>query len=267
VGVLLSAVVCPIHAERLPAGTDGSGLTLIPAVVLHPVGRVYDICTVPVALPVTIPPVAVTSATVVLLLLHAPPPVLLASVTFSATQIATLPPDIAAGKGLTVMFLICWQPVPSVYVIIAVPASTPIAVPVEEPMTATAVLLLLHVPPAGLLVNAVVESTHKSELPDIVAGSGCTVSMRVTKQPVEVMVYVILVVPLVTPVAVPVARPIPATVVLSLVHVPPVVADESVALFPLQMAAGPVMAAGGVLIVTFTLPSGPQQPAAERDLK
>jgi hypothetical protein len=150
-GVLLRVVVCPIQEERLPVGAEGSGLTLMLVVTLHPLGRVYEINAVPLALPVTTPPVAVTSATVVLLLLHTPPAEVLESVTFSATHNATFPPVMAAGRGLTVMLFVLMQPVPSVYVIVAMPASTPIAVPVEEPMTATATLLLAHVPPLVML--------------------------------------------------------------------------------------------------------------------
>jgi hypothetical protein len=108
---------------------------------------------------------------------------------------------------------------------------------------------------------------HISELPDIVAGSGCTVRIRVTKHPVAGMAYVIFVVPAILPVAIPVVRPMLATAELSLVHVPPDVAERSVPMLPSQMAAGPVMAAGRGFMVTLTLPSGPQQPAAERDLK
>jgi hypothetical protein len=68
---------------------------------------------------------------------------------------------------------------------------------------------------------------------------------------------------------VPAAKPdaipplvMPATVVLLLLHVPPVVASAKVVLAPSQTDSIPVIGVGLGLIVTVTLPSGPQQPPA-----
>jgi hypothetical protein len=55
--------------------------------------------------------------------------------------------------------------------------------PVAEPMDATEPLLLVQVPPPGLLVNVCVVPTHIDEVPDIAVGVKLTVCVRVVKQP------------------------------------------------------------------------------------
>ncbi len=60
----------------------------------------------------------------------------------------------------------------------------PVTVPVEEPMVATAVLLLLHTPPLVALVNVVVKPTHTLIVPPIAAGFGLTVKLVTAIQPV-----------------------------------------------------------------------------------
>lgn len=54
--------------------------------------------------------------------------------------------------------------------------------PVDEPMVATAVLLLLHVPPPVASVSVVVLPAHNELRPDM-ADSGFTVSTTVAKHP------------------------------------------------------------------------------------
>jgi hypothetical protein len=56
--------------------------------------------------------------------------------------------------------------------------------PLSEPIVATAVLLLLHVPPVVVLLNVVVLPTHTAVMPVIAPGSGLTVIMVEVKQPV-----------------------------------------------------------------------------------
>ncbi len=75
-----------------------------------------------------------------------------------------------------------------------------------------------------------------------------------------------VVVPDVKPVAIPEAL-IVATVSVLLDHVPPEVVLAIVAVCPSHIAAGPVIAAGNGLMVTVTLPSGPQQPPSDCALK
>jgi hypothetical protein len=162
-------------------------LTLILVVVLQPVANVYEITVAPEATPVTTPE-ASTAAIPEAPLLHVPPPVVLKSVTAPSTHIATLPPEIEAGNGFTETSAVTAQPVPNVYVIVEVPASTPVTVPVKEPTVATAVLLLAQVPPTGLAESVVEARAHTVNVPDIALGRAVTESVRVTKHPVVVFV-------------------------------------------------------------------------------
>jgi len=66
------------------------------------------------------------------------------------------------------------------------PGLTPVTTPVNEPTVATAGVPLLHVPPGVALDNVTELPTHKAAPdtdPVIMAGSGFTVTMVVTKQP------------------------------------------------------------------------------------
>ena len=56
----------------------------------------------------------------------------------------------------------------------AVPAATPVTTPVDELTVATAVLLLLHVPPVVASVNVAVFPTHALMVPPIAAGLAFT---------------------------------------------------------------------------------------------
>ena len=52
------------------------------------------------------------------------------------------------------------------------------------PIVASAGLLLVHVPPVGVLDKVVVRPTHTSSIPDTGAGVGLTVNDVVVKHPV-----------------------------------------------------------------------------------
>ena len=69
----------------------------------------------------------------------------------------------------------------TVYVIVADPAVTPVTLPVAS-MVATAVLLLLQVPPAKLSLSILVPPTHSLSVPVIagITGAALTVSVWVT---------------------------------------------------------------------------------------
>lgn len=69
----LRVVVAPSHTLMIPVIATGIGNTLIVAVVRQPVGSIYVMTAVPAALPVTIPVIEPTDATVALLLVHVPP--------------------------------------------------------------------------------------------------------------------------------------------------------------------------------------------------
>ena len=62
---------------------------------------------------------------------------------------------------------------------IEVPNATPVKSPVVDPIVATAVLLLVHVPPVDELVRVVVEPLHTVVVPAIAAGEGFTVTIVV----------------------------------------------------------------------------------------
>ena len=64
-----------------------------------------------------------------------------------------------------------------VYDITAVPAETPLIIPVPEPMVAIPVLLV-HVPPVVTSVNVIVELTHKLVIPEIGATDVVTLRIR-----------------------------------------------------------------------------------------
>ena len=64
------------------------------------------------------------------------------------------------------------------------PALIPVTIPVPTPTVAWLALLLLHVPPEGVLFNVVVEATQTLAVPVIAVGTAFTVTGVVEKQPV-----------------------------------------------------------------------------------
>jgi hypothetical protein len=67
---------------------------------------------------------------------------------------------------------------------VAVPAATPLTIPVAEPTVAVVTSLLLHVPPLVLLVKFVVAPVHIVPVPVIAEGNALTVTVVVALQPV-----------------------------------------------------------------------------------
>lgn len=67
---------------------------------------------------------------------------------------------------------------------IAVPADTPVTIPVDEPMVAMAVLPLLQSPPPAPSLSVVVVPTHVCNIPVIVVGPEFTVTVVIAVQPV-----------------------------------------------------------------------------------
>jgi hypothetical protein len=76
------------------------------------------------------------------------------------------------------------QPEGSVYVIVEIPAETPVARPDALMIVATAVLLLVHVPPPVPLVSVLVVPGQMLNEPPMAVGSGFTTIEVVWKQPV-----------------------------------------------------------------------------------
>ena len=118
------------------------------------------------------------------------------------------------------------------------PVATPVTTPVAGSTVATAGKLLIHVPPAVASVKVTLPVAHTDVGPDIMAGSGLTVTTMLLRQPPAIM-YEIVVVPGETPVAMPEALPIGATVAVLLAHVPPAVGSESVMDNPSHILEGP----------------------------
>ena len=67
-----------------------------------------------------------------------------------------------------------------------VPAKTPERIPLPEPIVATVVVLLTHVPPVKPSLSVVVAPVQTVDDPAIVAGNGLTVTIAVFIQPVAV---------------------------------------------------------------------------------
>jgi hypothetical protein len=94
-------------------------------------------------------------------------------------------------------------------VIVALPAVTPVTLPVIEFTVATAVLEEVHTPPAVVLVKIVLEPIHAFVVPPIAARTGKSFTVTVTASmlthpfaSVPVTVYVVVTVGLATTLAV-----------------------------------------------------------------
>lgn len=142
--------------------------------------------------------VAPTVACAGLLLLHEPPPVASLSVVVCPTH-TTAVPDMAAGVVFTVNVAVRKHPVPNVYVMVTVPAATPVTIPDDDPTVAVNTSLLLHVPPLVASVSVLVSPSHTLSVPPIAAGNAFTETVTVA-DPVQPAlfapstVYVVLVV-------------------------------------------------------------------------
>jgi hypothetical protein len=163
-----------------------------------------------------------------LLLAHVPPDTVLFSVIMLPAHTEE-GPLIADGAAFTVTIAVAIQPLPNVYVIVAVPAAIPVTTPVVL-IVAVNALLLVHVPPVVVLARVVVLPSHTAWVPVIVAGKAFTVIVADVSQPV-LNVYVIALVPATTPVTTPAASMVALAGIL-LPHVPPVVVLLSVVVRP-----------------------------------
>ncbi len=89
---------------------------------------------------------------------------------------------IAVGNGFTVIALVEKQPLAKVYVMVLVPAVTPVTL-LAVPNIAALVPELLHNPPPGLHPRVVVAPSHKEVAPLIEPGFELIVTVAVAKQP------------------------------------------------------------------------------------
>jgi hypothetical protein len=94
-------------------------------------------------------------------------------------------PDIGPGIDCTFTVAVVKQPVDSVYVIVMIPAESPVRLPVTGLIVPNIVGDALQVPPGDPSNSIALPSTHTVNvpLPLIVNGDGLTVTYLVTKQP------------------------------------------------------------------------------------
>ena len=175
-------VVIPIHTNAVPGIADGSAPTVNEVVTLQPAPSEYVMFVVPGDIPETRPVPDPTRATTVLLLVQVPPADALLKSVVLPKQIFVLP-EIAEGNALTTTVVVAAQPVPIEYSITDVPVAKPLTKPVAEPTVATAVLLLLHTPPAVPSLKAVVRPTQNCVVPVISAGDPTTDKVADAVQP------------------------------------------------------------------------------------
>ena len=148
---------------------------------------------------------------------------------------------IAAGDALMVIVVVLMHPLPSEYVMVAVPGDIPVTTPVAESTVAFAGLLVDQMPPGVAWLSAVVAPTQTLSVPFMAAVAAFTVTCVILEQPAPIA-YVTLVVPTATPVTMPVEMPTVAFVGALLTHVPPVVVLESVIVWPTQTTFSPRLA-------------------------
>jgi len=112
-----------------------------------------------------------TVAIVVAELVHVPPVVVLVHVWLEPIQIGVVPVMVwATGAVMVTVFVAVFTHPPTVteYVIVDVPADTPVISPVEDPTVATEVAELDHVPPVVVLVQVWDEPIHTGVVPEMV---------------------------------------------------------------------------------------------------
>ena len=135
-------------------------------------------------------PLLLMVATAVLLLLHVPPGVVLASVCELPKQ-APGPPVMAGtiGNAFTVTNILLALIQPFEFVILYVMFAVPAAIPETNPVVvtvATAVLPLAHTPPAVVLANCVVLFTHTLLVPVIGLTAGNEFTVMAAEPNVEI---------------------------------------------------------------------------------
>ena len=218
-------------------------------------------------MPVSTPVVAAMLATDVLLLAQVPPDAASVRVMVEPVHTEAGPEMVPAdGNGPTVIDVVA-MPVPqavmTTYDMVAVPAPTPVTMPVV-PMVAMVVLLLRQLPPVVASASVVVAPWQTVVAPVIVPADGVvfivTVAVMFAVPQELVRVYVMPAVPLETPVTTPVALTV-AMAALLLLQVPP--ERDAVRVFdaPTHMVVVPVTVAdegAGITVTTAVAVAVPQ---------
>jgi len=261
--------VAPAQNERVPPIAPGAAYTFTVVVAVHPVPAWAKVMTAvpPVnATPDTTPVPDTTLAVDGLPLVHVPVPDGSLNVVAEPGQTFVVP-VMADGKGLTVMVVdvVHAAGVEKVITVVAgleLPVDIADKLPLNDPIVATLVLLLLHVPLKPSVRDSV-PPWHTGDAPDIAEGKGFTVTVLDVLHPVDAAVNVITEVagvelPVATPVIDPVIVLIVATPVLALVQVPRVAASVNVVVTPWHIESAPPIAGVAALTVTV-LEAVPQE--------
>ena len=208
---------------------------------------VYVIVTVPAAIPVIKPVVLLMNAILLSELTQVPPVVEELNELVPPIQIACTPLNVPALGG-AVTFInrtavaFAQPPVPATeYVIVAVPAATPVTNPVEEFIVAIEPLELVQLPPEIEEESVLVPAIQIACVPDNVPATGAavTVTTRVAvafvQPPVPRTVYVMVALPAVSPATKPEVELMVAIALEEVLHVPPEPEELSEVLPPIQI--------------------------------
>lgn len=182
--VLASVILEPIQTDDGPLVAGGSGLVFAKAVTKQPLVFVYAKVLVPDETPVSKPvdePILATGGEDEL---HVPPGVPLYNNELAPAQIVETP-AIADGKALIVSIAVVVQPVLSWQVIVAVPGLTPVTIPVDEPIVAIGILLLVQLPGVALPNVALVPEQILPEPVTGVPALTVAVTVALVPHPVE----------------------------------------------------------------------------------
>jgi hypothetical protein len=247
----------PAHTVDKPVITPALGnafivTAFVAVAVPHPLVTAYIIVSMPGVTPVTTPPDTIAVA---LLALHVPPEAASVNVIDEPIHTPDAPAIVPAlGSGLIVTafdVVVVPQPLVIAYMIVSVPAVTPVTTPVR---TVAVALLALQMPPEVASVNVIEEPAHTFDAPVITPASGfvfmVTTFVAEPVQPRFVTVYLMVSAPAATPVTMPVDPTVALAFVL--LHTPPVTASANVIDEPVHTLEAPVTepALGDGLTVT-----------------
>ncbi len=173
-GVATRESVPPAHTTLPPEMAAPPDVMTIFLPDIQPVGAVYITCAGPAISGVSTPD-ALIVAKADILTDHVPPGVALVYVAVVPRHTVS-GPSTGCGVGFTVIVFVAKQP-PTVYVIVVVPALTPVMMPDVNPIVAIDGLLLIHVPPAGKPRYVVDPTSHIMLLPEMRAVVVVTVTV------------------------------------------------------------------------------------------
>ena len=133
----------------------------------------------PVTTPVNEPTLTAPAPT-----LHIPPPAPSLSVVVCPAHTCIVP-VIAVGAVFTVTVFVAIQPAGEVFVITAVPVSTPVTIPVVTPTVATVVIPLIHVLPLIELLHVLVDPVQIPNAPVITGTAFTVIVLAAVQLPME----------------------------------------------------------------------------------